>query len=95
MYIAYDWANSAFCSVHIQRGGLRVWLKLKYNRLASPPDFARDVSNVGHWGAGDLELAVSGLAQLEQATALIRQSFDECSRQALPATRTSTPPRPA
>jgi predicted transport protein len=78
--IAYDSANRPFCSVHVQQASLRVWLKLKYNRLGNPPDFARDVSNVGHWGAGDLELAISSLPQLEQATPLIRQSFDERAR---------------
>jgi hypothetical protein len=78
--IAYDSANRPFCSVHVQQAGLRVWLKLKYSRLATPPDFARDVSNVGHWGAGDLELGISSLSQLEQAAPLIRQSFDERGR---------------
>ncbi len=57
--ISYDRAKRTFCSIHLRRAGLRVWLRLKYNRLSPPPSFARDVSNVGHWGAGDLELALS------------------------------------
>ncbi len=74
--IAYDGAKRNFCSVHIRQGGLRVWLKLKYSRLINPPAFARDVSNVGHWGAGDVELSINSLSQMEDAAALIRQSFE-------------------
>jgi predicted transport protein len=75
-YISYGRGKRGFCSVHLQQGGLRVWLKLKYSRLSAPPKFARDVSGVGHWGTGDLELGITSLAQLEEAEPLIRQSFD-------------------
>lgn len=49
-YIAYGDRKRIFCSVHLQRGGLRVWLKLDFQGLTSPPSFARDVSRIGHWG---------------------------------------------
>ncbi len=78
--IAYDSKKPAFCSVHVLQAGLRVWLKLKYSRLVNPPGFARDVSNVGHWGAGDVELRVSSLSQVDEAGSLIRQSFSESGR---------------
>jgi predicted transport protein len=78
--IAYDRGKRAFCSIHIQKNGLRVWLQLKYSRVVNPPVFARDVSNVGHWGGGDFELAISSLPQLEQAAPLIRDSFDASGR---------------
>jgi len=65
-----------FCSVHVLQTGLRVWLKLKYARLTNPPSFARDVSHVGHYGSGDLELDISSLAQVDPAAELIRQSFE-------------------
>jgi hypothetical protein len=73
--INYGVSGRAFCSVHVQQGGLRVWLWLKYGRLENPPGFARDVSNVGHWGGGDLELAITNLSQIESSAALIRESF--------------------
>lgn len=74
--VQYRCGKKGFCSVHLQQSGLRVWLKLKYGRLENPPDFARDVSNIGHWGAGDVELGISDLSQVQQATALIRMSFE-------------------
>lgn len=80
MYVSYRCGKTVFCNLHIQRGGLRVWLKLKYSRLDNPPSFARDVSNIGHWGTGDLELAISNLSQLDEAALLIRKSFEARAR---------------
>jgi len=74
--INFEHANRIFCSVHVLKGSLRVWLKLKYGRLENPPPFARDVSQVGHWGSGDLELGLNDFSQVEAATPLIRQSFE-------------------
>jgi hypothetical protein len=74
--VNYEVNGRAFCAVHLQQSGLRVWLWLKYNRIENPPAFARDVSNIGHWGGGDLELGISSLAQIDEAANLIRMSFE-------------------
>jgi len=74
-YITYRNNKRVFCCVHVYSSGLRIWLKLKYNRLNNPPSFARDVSNIGHWGTGDVELRVDDLSQIPEAISLIKQSF--------------------
>ncbi|MCI0335796.1 MAG: DUF5655 domain-containing protein, partial [Planctomycetes bacterium] len=74
--INYEYGKVCFCSVHVLQGGLRVWLKLKYAHIANPPTFARDVSNIGHWGSGDVELRISNRSELDAATDLIRRSFE-------------------
>lgn len=79
-YISYVVGKESFCSLHILRGGLRVWLKLKYNRLENPPSFARDVSGIGHWGTGDLELAINSRSQLDEGLPLVRMSLEACAR---------------
>jgi predicted transport protein len=76
--INYVMGKETFCSLHILRGGLRVWLKLKYSRLENPPEFGRDMTGIGHWGPGDLELAVSSRPQLEETLRFVRMSFDAC-----------------
>jgi predicted transport protein len=76
-YIVYRDGKRIFCSVHLLHGGLRVWLKLRFHRIANPPAFARDVAAIGHWGVGDVELAVSNAQQLSEAEPLIKQSFEE------------------
>lgn len=74
--INYEYGKECFCSVHVLQGGLRIWLKLKYSHITNPPIFARDVSNIGHWGSGDVELRISNRSELDAATDLIRQSFE-------------------
>lgn len=78
-YISYVIGTETFCSLHILRGGLRVWLKLKYSRMDNPPSFARDMSGIGHWGTGDLELAIQSRTQLEEGLPFIRASFEACA----------------
>ncbi|MCG3131417.1 MAG: hypothetical protein FLDDKLPJ_02209 [Phycisphaerae bacterium] len=73
--ITFRSGGSTFCSVHLQRGGLRLWLHLKYHHLSNAPPFARDVSKVGHPGGGDLELRIANLNQLPDAARLIRESY--------------------
>ncbi len=77
--INYEHGKRCFCSVHVLQGGLKVWLQLKFGQIQSPPSFARDVSNVGHWGTGDLELRITSRSELDQATELIKRSFEKTS----------------
>jgi predicted transport protein len=77
MYVAWSKGKHIFCSAHLQQGGLRIWLKLDHKQLGKVPAYARDVSKIGHWGVGDLELAVTNAQQLSEVQQLIRQSFDQ------------------
>ncbi len=74
--INYLCGKSIFCCVELQKSGMRVCLKLKHSRLENPPSFARDVSGLGHYGVGDLQVAISNMTQLEEATPLIRMSLE-------------------
>lgn len=77
--VSYRIGPRAFCSVWIGQGGLRIWLPLKLSRVNNPPPFARDVSDVGHWGSGDLELRITSATELELAEPMIRAAFDAVS----------------
>jgi predicted transport protein len=74
--INYILAKRCFCSVHILRGGPKVWLQLKYHHIDNPPPFARDVSSIGHWGTGDTELHITNRSEFDTAAELIRRSFE-------------------
>ena len=76
-YIAYSYEKNIFCSAHIQKSGLRVWLKLKYSNLENPPEFVRDVSNIGHWGVGNVELTIDSIERFQNTKQLILKSFEE------------------
>jgi len=41
------------------------------------PGFTRDVSNIGHFGTGDLEITLSTPDDLERAKPLLKRSYDE------------------
>ncbi len=76
-YVRYDHQGHIFCCVHIDKSKLRMWLKLKYGNLDSPPIYVRDVSKVGHWGTGDIEVNIANATTLESSKPLIRKSFEE------------------
>jgi predicted transport protein len=69
-----------FCCAHLQQGGLRVWVKTDPKTLDPSRSFARDVSKIGHWGVGDVELAVNSLDRLREAEAFVRLSFENTMR---------------
>lgn len=76
-YIRYTYGKNIFCCVHLRKSGVRMWLKLRYSDLESPPRYIRDVSNVGHWGVGDVELAIDSLEKFQSTKSLIHRSFEE------------------
>lgn len=76
-YVRYSHAQKIFCCVHVQKSGLRVWLKLRYSDLEGPPAYVRDVSSIGHWAVGDVQLVINSLAALDNSASLIRKSFEE------------------
>lgn len=54
---------------------LQIYLKLA-GSMAEANEFSRDVTSIGHWGTGDLELNVRSLADLEKTKALISLSYE-------------------
>lgn len=75
LWINYKLNKKIFCSVVLRKSGLKVYLPLRSDQLQTAPPFARDVSRVGHWGVGDLELTINQQPQLQEAFELIKQSF--------------------
>ena len=79
-YVSWSLDKAIFCCVHLQQGGLRVWVKINPKALDSSVSFARDVSKIGHWGVGDVELPVNSLDRLEDAESFIQKSFENATR---------------
>jgi len=55
---------------------VRIYLKLDPETLQLEPGFTRDVSNIGHFGTGDLEVTLRSHDDLERAKPLIVQSYE-------------------
>lgn len=79
-YVSWSIGKSTFCCSHLLQSGMRVWLKLAAEDIPEWATFARDVSEVGHWGVGDVELAIDSLRTLREAEPLIRSSFEKAGR---------------
>jgi predicted transport protein len=54
-----------------------VYVKVDPSSVQLDPGFTRDVSNVGHFGTGDLEITLAKLEDLERAMPLIKRSYAE------------------
>jgi predicted transport protein len=74
-YIAFK-LSSNFLEVAPLASELKLYLDISPGELDDPSGLGRDVSAVGHWGTGDVEVRLSGVDQLEGVMALVRQAFD-------------------
>ena len=75
LYIAYKTARN-FCEVQVQDNQIKMFLDIPMKELDDPQKKARDVSGVGHWGTGDMQVIFNSLDEMEYITSLIRQSYE-------------------
>jgi predicted transport protein len=73
-YLSYKHGKN-FGEVWIQSGALKIWLDIPHEELDDPYEMSRDVSNVGHWGTGEVEVILSDPSNLDKVLALIEQSY--------------------
>lgn len=66
-----------FACVIVYPNRLLVTLKLDPATVAMEEGFSRDVSRVGHWGTGDVELCLRSSADLGRAKPLLERSYAE------------------
>ena len=76
-YVSYSHGKNIFCCVHLQKSALRVWIKVKYADLDRPSEYVRDVSNIGHYGVGDVELGIDSFEKFQNSKVYIQRSFEE------------------
>ena len=83
-----------FVSLQPQRDRIAIWLNVGFGELEDPKAMTADVSNVGHFGSGDVRLNLDGHARLDDVMALVRQSYERHGGgviDAPPASATSPP----
>lgn len=52
-------------------------LNMKFQDLRDPKGITRDMSSIGHYGNGDVEVAIKDLDELPYVVGLIRQSLEQ------------------
>ena len=75
LYVAYK-AETNFVDVVPQAKRLLLVLNIGVAELDDPRGLCRDISNIGRWGNGDVEVGLSSLDELPYVMGLIRQALD-------------------
>lgn len=75
LYIAFK-AETNFLDVVPQAKKLRLSLNMPFSEISDPRGMCEDVTGVGRWGNGDVEVGISDIADLPYVMSLVRQSFE-------------------
>lgn len=76
LYIAFK-KDRNIADIRIQQKNLKIWINLPYGELDDPKNLTKNVSNTGHWGNGDYEIAVESTQYLEYVMSLIKQAIKD------------------
>jgi len=76
LYVAYK-AETNFVDVVPQAKRLRLSLNLRFHELHDPRGMAKDVTNLGRWGNGDVEVPLESEEQIPYVMGLVRQAFEK------------------
>ena len=73
-YVAYRIAQNIVC-MEVKKQKVVLYLKLMPKELLKPPKISRDVSSIGHFGTGDLEITVTSPADLPVAKEFVDMAY--------------------
>jgi len=75
LYVAYK-AETNFVDVVPQAKRLRLALNLHFAEINDPKGLCEDVTGIGRWGNGDVQVGLASLEELPYILGLVRQSFE-------------------
>lgn len=73
-YIAYK-LDTNFADIVIQKQRLRISVNMKYSQVYDPKGLCKDITNLGRWGNGDVELFMEHTSDVENVMEIIEQSY--------------------
>lgn len=76
LYVAYK-AETNFVDVVPQKSRLRLSLNMKFHEIQDPRGLCKDVTNLGRWGNGNVEVGLKSLEELQYVVGLIRQALEK------------------
>ncbi len=74
-YVAYK-AETNFVDVVPQAKRLRLSLNMRFADVIDPKGLCKDITGVGRWGNGDVEVGLSNMDELPYVIGLVRQSLE-------------------
>ncbi len=74
LYIAYK-LDTNFADVVVQKQRLRISVNMKFSQVVDPNGICRDITGVGRWGNGDVELFMEHTSDINRVMEIIEQSY--------------------
>lgn len=74
-YVAYK-AETNFVDVVPQAKRLRLTINMAFNEINDPKKLCKDITNLGRWGNGDVEIGLNSLDEIPYVMGLVRQSYE-------------------
>jgi predicted transport protein len=75
LYVAYK-AETNFVDVVPQAQRLRLSINMTFAEINDPKGLCKDVTALGRWGNGDVEVGLKSLDELPYVMGLVRQSYE-------------------
>ena len=76
LYVAYK-AETNFVDVVPQAKRLRLSLNTAFHEIEDPKGLCKDVTGLGRWGNGDVEVGLASTYELPYVMGLVRQAFEK------------------
>ena len=76
LYIAYK-SSTNFVDIVPQKSRLRLSLNIPFSIIIDPKGYCKDITDLGRWGNGDVEVSFENINQLDDVMELIEQAFDK------------------
>lgn len=76
LYIAFK-LKTNFVDVVVQKSRLRLAVNLDFDEVYDPVGICQDVTDLGRWGNGDVEIGFDSLSMLDSIMEIVRQSIQK------------------
>ncbi|MEY8303917.1 GmrSD restriction endonuclease domain-containing protein [Anaerosalibacter bizertensis] len=75
-YIAYKYETN-YCDIIPQQKGIKIYINMNFDEIDDPHKIGRDVTNIGTWGNGNMEILMDSVNQIPSILYIIGQSYDK------------------
>ena len=79
-YVAYKFEYCNFVEIIIYKWSINVLLDIPFDNIIDERELCEDISNIGSWGTGDVQIKVRNDADIDYIIGLIKQSLDNEKR---------------
>lgn len=74
LYVAYK-LDTNFVDIVFQKQRLRISLNMKFSEVIDPRGICRDITGLGRWGNGDVEVYMEHTSDVDQIMEVVEQSY--------------------